>query len=480
MAFRWNPQFLPEQAVHNPPPIWLYLLLYVVVEGFALAVVVPDLPKGSIPWDRVLRHAVAAPFFCWLALSFFVYWSTYDNSALLAADHNAARWQHITDWQHQNRSGIAVLDSVILTPEPDLAERMLALEGTPPENPGKVMPLAGIAAEDDDTRLDRLLDALLTPLAARLAQAVEAGSFVVVMQCDHEQQSGKVLEAWRRLALPGEPVVRWLDNSRDIGFADIWFEDEARRQGWHAPDSIPRYRLLLAWHLNKGGPDVKHTDSEAAVALLLGSPALMYGKPDIRRQAWLLRQITGDADQVDRSLAWLLKAEQVPSGRIRHFWHSGLKGMAQHATLGAVTESALKVEAHALEPAIGPQAPVARWVIQALAAKMAHFGQGPQLVALPHEQGVALNLVAKEPAPVEVPWKEEYGYNPILGPDLAMCASLWAAAMLFLPSGWDTSDTIVTWLVAATMVFMFILRHPRPVARAAQSAVEFVLTVIGF
>ncbi|HEY2021730.1 hypothetical protein [Paraburkholderia sp.] len=43
---------------------------------------------------------------------------------------------------------MALLDSVILTPEPDLAERMLALEGTPPENPGKVMALGSIDAAE--------------------------------------------------------------------------------------------------------------------------------------------------------------------------------------------------------------------------------------------------------------------------------------------------------------------------------------------
>ncbi|WP_236001789.1 hypothetical protein [Paraburkholderia elongata] len=117
-----------------------------------------------------------------------------------------------------------------------------------------------------------------------------------------------------------------------------------------------------------------------------------------------MRQIVADADQVDKSLALLLRAEQVARERIRHFWHSRLNGLSQHATLGAVRETDLKVEEHAVDPAIGPQAPVARWILPALAAKMAHFGQGAQLVALPHEKGVALNLVVKEPTPVDVPW----------------------------------------------------------------------------
>jgi hypothetical protein len=480
MSFRWNPQFPSERVSYEPLSIWFYLVLYVIVEGFALALVVPGLPKyGSIPWDRVLHYAVAVPFFCWLALSCIVYWFAYDIPATQAAEHNSARWHQITDWQQQSRSGMAVLDSVILTPEPDLAERMLALEGTPPENPGRVMALGSIEAADDGSRLNRLLDALLTPLAARLAQAAKGGSFEIVMQCGHEALSSEVLTAWGRLELPGKPVVRWLDNGRDVGFADKWFEDEARPY-WYAQDRTPKYRLRLAWHLNKSGPDVEHRDSEAAVALLLGSPALMVEKPDLKRQAWLLRQITGDADQADRLLASLLKAEQVPSERIRHFWHSGLKGLAQHATLGAVRESGLKVEAHALDPAIGPQAPVARWVIQALAAKMAHFGQGPQLIALPHEQGVALNLVAKEPAPVGVPWKEEYGYRPLLGPEFGALTSVLMVSMLLSPDeGWSSTDTLVTCLTVFLMLVFFIIRHPGLVSRMAESTVDFVASIIG-
>ncbi|WP_414440809.1 hypothetical protein [Burkholderia sp. 22PA0106] len=481
MNFLWNPQFPSERATDEPLSIWFHLVLYVIVEVFALALVVPGLPKdGAIPWDSVLHDAVAVPFFGWLTLSFIVHRFAYDIPAMQAAEHNSARWRQITGWQRQSRSGMAVLDSVILTPEPDLAERMLALEGSPPMNPGKVMALNNIDAADDGSRLSRLLDALLTPLVRRLAQAAKSGSFEIVMQCDHEALSSEVLTAWCRLELPGKPVVRWLDNGRDLGFADRWFESEARYHGWHSQDTMPKYRLLLAWHLNKSGPDAEHRDSEAAVALLLGSPALIAEKPDLKRQAWLLRQITGDADQVDALLTSLLKAGQVPGERIRHFWHSRLKGLAQHATLAAVKESGLKVEAHALDPAIGPQAPVARWVTQALAAKMAHFGQGPQLVALPDTQGVALNLVAKEPAAVDVPWKEEYGYRPLLGPEFGALASLWMVCMLLSPDkGWSTTDTIVTCATIFFIVVFFFIRHAGLFSRMVESIVDFVASLIG-
>jgi hypothetical protein len=466
MSFQWNPHFPPEREAAEPLPLWFFLLMYVVIEVTALFIVVPDLPKGSFPWDKFFHDAVAVPFVCWFGLSCLMHMGAYDVPATLAADHNTERWNDIASWQQQSCAGMAVLDSVIVTPEPDLAERMLRLEGDPPDNPGKVMALGSIEAAEGRSRLHALLEALLTPLAPRLTQAAKSGSFEIVMQCDDTELSSEVKAVWSKVGLPGKPVVRWVGHARDLGFAEDWFRD-TRYPAWYNLDATPKCRLVLSWHLNAEHPDVEPTDSEAAVALLLASPAFMHEEPKLKYQAWLLRQITGDADQVDKSLAWLLKAEQVPAGRIHHFWHARLKGLAQHATLGAVRESGLKVEGHAIEPAIGPQAPVVRWVLQALAAKMAHFGQGAQLVALPHEQGVALNVVAKERAGVTVPWKHEYDYDPILGPEQGAFASLWVLAMLITPKGWSTADTTLSCVVAVAMVVFFLFRHPGPVRYVA-------------
>lgn len=484
MSFRWNPQFPSEWEVPEPPSIWVYFLLYLIIEGMALAMVVPGLPKfGSLPWDRLLRYAGAVPFFAWLALSSAVFWFAYDIPATLAAEHNAARWHEITGWQRQSRSGVVVLDSAILTPEPDLAVRMLGLEGEAPDNPGRVMAIEAMGATDAP-RVQRVLTQLLTPLRPRLAQAMRSDSFDIVTQAEGVELAAQVQEVWKQLELPGTPRIGSLGIGTDPGLAEHWFEEDAQPLYSYAPyhgDRTPKYRLLLAWHLNEEGLDVEHKHSEAAVALLLGSPALMYGKPDIKHQAWLLREITGEPDQVDRSLTSLLKAGQVQVERIRHFWHSGLKGLAQHATLGAVRESGLKLEEHALDQAIGPQAPVVRWVSQALAAKMAQFGQGAQLVALPHEQGVALNVVAKEPAPVDVPWKDEYGYKLLVGPECCAFVSLWMVNVLLSPDkDWSTTDTLITCLTVLVTLVFFFRRHPGLFSRLVESTVDFVAGMIGF
>ncbi|WP_423383630.1 hypothetical protein [Burkholderia sp. LMG 32019] len=482
MTFRWNPQFSSEWEAPKLPPFWFFFVLYLIVEGFALAMVVPDLPRvGPIPWDSFIHDAVVLPLFGWIGLSCFALLLAYDLPARHAAAHNIARWHEITDWQRQSRAGMVVLDSVILTPEPDLAERMLTLEGTPPENPGKAMRLASVEGADATLRERAVFEMLLTPLAARLALAAKSDSFEIVIQCERAESSLDLQAVWQQIGLAGKPRVRWIGNDRDPGFVEEWFNDSKHAAYYtYAIDRIPKYRLVLAWHLNDENAHVQPDVSEAAVGLLLGSPALMREKPELKHQAWLLRQIVADADGADKALALLLNSEQVQRTHIRHFWHSRLKGLAQHATLGAVKESDLKVEDHALDPAIGPQAPVARWVLQAMAAKMAQFGQGAQLIALPHQQnGIALNVVAKEPARVAVPWKEAYEYAPIVGPELGVLASAWMVVMLLLPKGWSTANTVISCVIAVAIVVLFVLRHVRFVMPTAESILDYVAGWLG-
>lgn len=462
MSFRWNPRIPDEWEAGEPPPLWVYVALFLVIECVAVALTVASWPRGEpVASEKFVLYALMIPVLVWFMLSAMLYMLSDEKPAFNAAVKNACRWHLVTDWQQSSRMGVAILDSVILTPEPDLAVRMLGLEGKVPENPGRVMALNDIAVTESVSRESVLAEKLMAPLASMLAQAVREDSFEIVMQCDRQEMAGEVQAAWERLELPRKPRIHRIDNNQEIDFAGVWFKDDHRPLPYtrYITDQTPKYRLLLAWHLNDTGRG-EPGESEAAVALLVASRKLMAEQKDkLRPQAWLLRQIVADADQVDKSLALLLKAAQVPGERIHHVWHSRLKGLAQHNTIGAVKDSGLKVTLQELEQAIGPQAPVARWVVQALAAKMAHYGQGPQLVALPREQGVVLNFVAKEPSPVNVPWKEGYNANLFPGPELIACAFLWVIAMLVSPSkAWGTFETIFTCFIVVMIVLVFVLR----------------------
>ncbi|WP_236001790.1 hypothetical protein [Paraburkholderia elongata] len=261
MKFHWDQSIPPEWSAGKPPPTWVYIVLFLVIECVALGITVATWPKEEpVASQNFVRYALAAPVTLWMAVSFALYVSTYESFALEAAIRNRARWHLLTRWQRKSRAGMAVLDSVTLTPEPDLAERMLKLEGSPPENPGRVMALEGVYTVDGVSRVRGMLEKLLTPLASRLAQAAGSGSFEIVMQCERRELSADVQAVWEQLKLPGQPRIRWMDNDRNVGFADRWFEDDS-----YAPypfssfiiHRTPKYRLLLAWHLNEVEAEVR-------------------------------------------------------------------------------------------------------------------------------------------------------------------------------------------------------------------------------
>ncbi|HTH61387.1 MAG TPA: hypothetical protein VL689_14645 [Paraburkholderia sp.] len=465
MDFKWNQRFPPEYAEPKPLSGWVYLLVFVVLICLFAGGTILTWPQGTpVDSKEFLRTALGAPLIVGVTVSALLHVLSYDDIVYEAANKNGARHALLSDWYARGRQGMAVLDSVILTPEPDLAERLLKLEGSPPENSGKVMSLDSVTGREGQSRRGALLVKLLTPLIPRLREAVRSESFDVVLQCDGEEPATDVLAAWLQLELPGKPRIRRIGNDRNPGFAEVWFKDETFAPYAcysYGTEAVPKYRLLLAWHVNDENPDTPPAASEAAVALLLGTAMLMSEKPDTKRQAWLLRQIVGEADQVDKSLELLLRAEQVKREHVHHFWHSRLKGLAQHSTLGAVRDSGLTVTEHALDPAIGPQAPVARWLLAALAAKMAHFGQGTQLIALPDEKGVILNLVAREPDSVSLSWNEwyDYGYRILPVWRLIVCMGIAASLIVLVPDDSEsTSVTVMLWITGLAAVASIVWR----------------------
>jgi hypothetical protein len=442
MSFRWDQPTLVEEDLGERPSVWIYLLIFVVVECVALGWTVATWPKGQSvnSWAFVRGVLLFGPL-AWLALCAYFYQMLHGQWAFETAVVNREAWRLKKSWRRASRNGIGVLDSVVLAPEPDLAERMLSLDGEPPENPGKVMALELPHDEGAETRLHGVLTQLLVPLAPKLARAIKSESFLLVMQGDRDDSSQVVYAVWKKLQLLGVPRIVRMRPNTDPKFAEKWFD----------ADSDPYYRLVLAWHLNDS-PDEPSDCSEFAVALLLGSQNLLYNeRGKLRAQAWLLRGIGTEADQVEDALTLLLGAEQIETKRIRQFWHSRLKGLAQHATVGAVRESGLEVATHVVDSAIGPQAPASRWLVYSLAAKMAHFGQGAQLVALPGEKGVTLNLAVKELQGVNMPWKNIYDYSIVPVAEWAFVSFMLLIMFLLDPDkGWNGLDTaiVVIWVVA--------------------------------
>src|SRR6202022_282136 len=84
-------------------------------------------------------------------------------------------------WREWAQAHVAIVGSVALTPEPELAERLLGLEGGAPMNPGKIMALPETAIPTGVSRIGLILEQLVTPFAGSISRLVPAHSFEVLL-----------------------------------------------------------------------------------------------------------------------------------------------------------------------------------------------------------------------------------------------------------------------------------------------------------
>ncbi|MEW6342487.1 MAG: hypothetical protein AB1704_17665 [Pseudomonadota bacterium] len=296
------------------------------------------------------------------------------------------------NWRWWAQERVAIIGSVTLTPEKDLGVRMLGLEGSPPTNAGKNLPLATERKEGSVSRVQQVLEQLVTPFAPYMTTSAASHTFSIVVQSEREEDLND-LRALLRTLVP-----------HDFGFVQISRAaeplDMGRVEQWLSGDRMPDYRLVLAYQLHSTGKEP--TCSEAGVALLFASRTVVASsKGRLKPEAWLFRPVPATMDSVFEALKTMLAAQQTPNERIKHLWLTHVPGPGKHATLTAVKDNDLKLAAHDLDTAIGNPGPVNALLVQALAAQMVQHGQGTQLIATPHKARVMLNLLGTNVAPIQ-------------------------------------------------------------------------------
>jgi hypothetical protein len=145
-------------------------------------------------------------------------------------------------WRVWAREHMAILGSVTLTPEADLGERLLGLEGATPGNPDRVMPLPHSEnASESDSRLEQVLERLLTPLVASISRFASTRSFEVLLQSSRQEHLVELQQVWRRLGLSDLVRLSWASLDAAPSMLEQWFASE------RAPD----FRLVLACQLHR-------------------------------------------------------------------------------------------------------------------------------------------------------------------------------------------------------------------------------------
>ncbi|AXF22677.1 hypothetical protein CUJ89_19360 [Burkholderia pyrrocinia] len=389
MSVTWTEPDIAECEYGKPPSIWWCVIAFVVVQiaGIVITILTWEQGKSVISGTFFVR-ALLLPLFIWGAVTAVIY--TNYEEWIARVD----RWNYLcrckcARWKRWARSHVAILGSVALTPEPELAERLVGLEGRAPMNPGKIMALPETEASAGVSRIGQVIERLIAPFAARVMRLAPVHTFEVMLHSEDESDINELQAVWRKLALSDLAKLRWAPLDAKTARIEQWFD----------ADLHSGFRLVLGCQLHREGKEP--VCSEAAVAILLASPAVLDTfERKLKPQARLFRPISVPPDSVTDAVDVLLAAEQTTRGRIRHMWSSGLSRQGRHATSGAIKDARLNLAEHDVDGAIGKPGPVNGLLLQALAAQMVEHGQGVQLIASPDSQRVMLNLLGTQVTPV--------------------------------------------------------------------------------
>lgn len=402
MKLDWRFHERKELEHDKPPSVWIAVAITVLVcvAGFVLTVLTWEKgqPVVSMPF---FTRALLAP----LAMSGFlcalVYVGHEDSTDYVNTWNYLCRRSRVR-WQAWSQGCVAILESIALTPEKDLAERMLGLEGSEPRNEGKMLPLyaagetdapeADTAVVQSGGRLESILEKLVTPFVPYMVRAADRHTFSIVLQSDDEADIDTLRTLLRRLDVPNADRIGIERPARpfDAGLVHRWLNDE---------EKMPDFCLVLACQLHKDGAQAKF--SEAATGVLF-VPEHVIGqfRGELRAHAYLFQPVSAATDSVANALRGMFTAQRTPPESVQHLWLSSLPRQARHAAVAAASGAGLSAAAHDVELAIGVAGPANALLAQALAAEMVQHGQGAQLVATSGGAGIVLNLVGMHLTPV--------------------------------------------------------------------------------
>lgn len=458
MSRTWTIPNANEWEYGKPPSVWWAVLAVIVIQigGIVVAILGWDQSKPVISEPFFVR-ALLVPLVLSGAVCAVIY-TSYEDWIVQVDWWNFLCRNERAEWRRWAQAHIAILGSIAVTPERDVAERMLGLEGSVPMNPGKILALPETVAAAGVSRLGLILERVLTPFATSLSHLAKNGSIEIALRTDDEQDMTVLRAVWQKLALPGFSQFKWAPHGGTNNPIETWFTER-----WSCD-----FRLLLDCQLHAEGNEPAW--SEAAVAMLLTPPHVLERfKGKLRPQARLFRPIAMPSDSMVEAVETLLTAEQTPHGRIRHVWLSDLPRAGRHATLAAVKEAGLELAPHDLDDALGKPGPANGLLLQALAAQMVAHGQGAQLIASPATRNVRLNLVGSQLTPVphvEAGYMRNLSLSTSGGGACCLLLIMFALNALEASKGWF-------WACWAGFVLLFLIQVGGSILRRRLLAEDF-------
>ncbi|SAL74764.1 hypothetical protein AWB74_04707 [Caballeronia arvi] len=385
----WIVPDVPKHEYGEAPPLWIPIAAFVLMLAAGIIITVLNWKQGeSIASAKFFFRALGVPSLLWCAVCGLIY--NGQEEWIKRVDW----WNYLCDrehaeWRYWTQAHWGVVDSVAVTPESDLAQRLLGLKGSAPNNANQTKPLPQDEAARGQSRSEQVIERLVTPFAGYLTRFAGSRDFSIVLVSEVEGQLTELRAALKALNIRNMDLVKVsrIEPSKEAALGEVLSK----------ASTVPDFCLMLGWQLHT--EDSEPLWSEAGAALLLASPSSLI-RNKIKPQARMFRSIHAASDAVYDALKTLLAAAPTPIERIKHLWLSGMPAHDRNATLAAVKDVKLDVGIHDVDHAIGKPGPINSLLLQALAAEMVQHGQGAQLIAAPAQQGVALNLVGAQPAPV--------------------------------------------------------------------------------
>jgi hypothetical protein len=445
---QWKIPSVPELKHESAPPAWLpiIIVLLCIVAGVVFAII--DWKPGTSLPKAFAAKALGVPVLIGTLLSsaLFVGWEKWRD--------RVDWWNHLVkvnyrNWRYWSQWNLAIIDSVILTPEVQLAERMLGLGGTPPENAGLTLTLDGTPA--DPQRVEAIVEKLVTPLLPHLERLKDREVISVILSASSDVYLKPLFDVLERLKMPGLHAGNLMfvkpDQTAELIAAIIncreWQWENKRRKP-------PTVCLLVALQLHEDG--VEPTFSEAAVSMVLTSMGIAIDYK-LKMKARLFQPAMSALEQLPQHLEAMLVAAPTPVDKIRHAWMSGLSVLQRNNVNGTLRDIEREWDQHDLDKGLGKPGPVNAWLMQALAADMVTYGQGPQLLFAPDGDGLMFNLVGKAYSAVEQVPNEEMNSHPV-SIVLMVSSALFLTAIVAIWANVGFGWALSIWAFGAFLLFV--------------------------
>lgn len=445
---------LPQMARQNLPLLpqwWLWPLLFLISIAIATLVLFFTWPvQRGFSNTRFWLYLLLLPILLAFALGAFVLSARLQARRYIEFRHMYIDYKR-AKWQSWARRSLNLTGWHMFTPEPDLALRILGLEGSMPQASAKPMTL--LDSNSDQLSISPLAEIIahtLAPLAEQLSKL--QGTEIWFYSGESENHAHTALmQGWKtslNKQLP-QTQIHHLDEAPNDGLLTHWINEK-----------ISNPYLLLCCQLSQAGTQA----SEFSVALLF--------QPDLHAQlngiklkpVHVFRPQKSALTEFEQNIVSLIDAGQTEGGRLRHLWDAGLERREQSKLISLFDENKISLSPnnlHVLPPLLGPQSPASFWLALCLAAEACDLGQRGQLVAAQTDESISLTQLSTRPAmPVNAPPDTLSRYP------LAYLGGIFAVmlALILLPGERDTQMAMLPWLGGGFVMVAALLSFAVPLA----------------